>query len=566
MKKLLSCLLAGALAVQGSQMIGSAADTGRIQIGSASVAAGETFELPVVIEQNPGVAALSLNLTYDASKLELLGAEDGEILGSSVFLAGNDMTLIPYTMNWDDLAADNNTGTGTVAVLKFAAKANAAGDAAVSVAVNQRSTFNVDLEEVAFETVGGVVSIAADENAPAILADTVSASAGDTVSVPLRIQNNPGIAALSLQISYDASRLKLLGAEDGKILGSSVFLAGNDLTQIPYTLNWDDLSSENNTGNGIVAVLQFEVLAEEGDAEIAVTVNQRSTFNVDLEEVAFAAVNGKVRIGAETTSAPVVTTVETSTETTAVTSASVTTVSESSTVTSATTTKQTTVTTTTTEAVTTTETTTTLPDGAAILADTVSASAGDTVSVPLRIQNNPGIAALSLQISYDASRLKLLGAEDGKILGSSVFLAGNDLTQIPYTLNWDDLSSENNTGNGIVAVLQFEVLAEEGDAEIAVTVNQRSTFNVDLEEVAFAAVNGKVRIRNSGEPVSGDMNGDGMLTMADTVLLARFTAEDDTLTAEQIAGILQAEPDRDSSGIVNYTDVYALLNQVTEQI
>ncbi|HAG13683.1 MAG TPA: hypothetical protein DCG49_07450, partial [Ruminococcus sp.] len=202
MKKLLSCLLAGALAVQGSQMIGSAADTGRIQIGSASVAAGETFELPVVIEQNPGVAALSLNLTYDASKLELLGAEDGEILGSSVFLAGNDMTLIPYTMNWDDLAADNNTGTGTVAVLKFAAKANAAGDAAVSVAVNQRSTFNVDLEEVAFETVGGVVSIAADENAPAILADTVSASAGDTVSVPLRIQNNPGIAALSLQISY----------------------------------------------------------------------------------------------------------------------------------------------------------------------------------------------------------------------------------------------------------------------------------------------------------------------------------------------------------------------------
>ncbi|HAG13479.1 MAG TPA: hypothetical protein DCG49_06410, partial [Ruminococcus sp.] len=80
------------------------------------------------------------------------------------------------------------------------------------------------------------------------------------------------------------------------------------------------------------------------------------------------------------------------------------------------------------------------------------------------------------------------------------------------------------------------------------------------------AVNGKVRIRNSGEPVSGDMNGDGMLTMADTVLLARFTAEDDTLTAEQIAGILQAEPDRDSSGIVNYTDVYALLNQVTEQI
>ena len=81
--------------------------------------------------------------------------------------------------------------------MSFKAKDGAAGNTEVSVSVNQKSTYNINPEEVAFETVSGTVSITVDEDAPAIIADTVSGYTGDTVDVPIRIQNNPGIAALS---------------------------------------------------------------------------------------------------------------------------------------------------------------------------------------------------------------------------------------------------------------------------------------------------------------------------------------------------------------------------------
>lgn len=294
MKKMLSCILAGALALQGTQKIANATAQGSIEVGSASINAGETFDVPVMIKENPGIAALNLSLIYDTDKLELLGAEDGKILGTSTFLTTDSLTKIPYILSWDDLSTENNIGTGTAATLSFRAKDNAAGNAKVSVEVNQRSTYNVDLEEVSFETVSGTVSITADENAPAIIADTVSGNQGDTVEMPIRIQNNPGIAALNLSISYDNTKLKLLGAEDGKILGTSTFLTTDNLTKIPYILSWDDLSTENNTGNGIVATLKFEVLASEGNADVELTVNQRSTYNVDLEEVQFETINGSV--------------------------------------------------------------------------------------------------------------------------------------------------------------------------------------------------------------------------------------------------------------------------------
>ena len=464
MKKMLSCILAGALALQGTQNIANATAQGSIEVGSASISAGETFELPVMIKDNPGIASLNLSLIYDTDKLELLGAEDGKILGTSTFLTTDSPTKNPYILSWDDLSTKNHTETGTVATLSFRAKDNAAGNAKVSVEVNQQSTYNVDLDEVAFETSSGTVSIMADENAPAIIVETIFGNQGDIVEMPIRIRNNPGVASLNLSISYDNTKLKLLGAEDGKILGSSTYLTTDSLTKIPYILSWDDLSTENNTENGIVATLKFEVLAAEGDAPVEITVNQRSTYNVNLEEVVFAVISGMVNIGS-----PITTMTSATFKTTTTTPSSL-------------------------HTTTTTEMTSAQSEYAAIIADTVSGNQSSTVEMPIRIQNNPGIAALNLSISYDSTKLRLLGAEDGRILGKSTFLTTDSLTKIPYILSWDDLATKNNTGNGILATLLFEVLAAEGDADVEITVNQRSTYNVDLEEVVFTVISGAVLI------------------------------------------------------------------------
>lgn len=196
---------------------------------------------------------------------------------------------------------------------------------------------------------------AAEDNTPRITAAEISAQPGETVTVPLTVQHNPGIAALSISITYDAGMLTLLDAQSKPNWDTAVFLAGGDKTQTPYLLNWDSEASTDYTADGILAELRFAVAeGVTGDAVIEVAVNQESTFHADFTEAKFETQNGMIHIAAETT-APVTTT-ETTTSTT-----------ETTTSTTETTTS-TTVATTTTEATTeTTVTTTAEPAQAAFL-------------------------------------------------------------------------------------------------------------------------------------------------------------------------------------------------------
>lgn len=356
--KIISMLLSTALTINGIGIYNvNAEDKGIIEVSSIEINAGDVFDLPIELKSNPGVAAMSLNLTYDTDKLELISATDGQILGSSTFLSGKDVTAVPYTLNWDDLSDENNTGTGTLASLSFKAKDNAVGSADVAVAVNQSSTFDIDFNDVTFETIKGTVSINSEtgELVPAITVSSLTADTGSTVEVPIIMENNPGVAAVSLDVTYDNTKLSLASVEDGKILGTSTFLSGKDLTMVPYTLNWDDLSSENNTGNGTLAVLTFNVLDSDAtDTSIKVSVNQKSTFNVDFEDVVFETHEGLITINKSSQDSTTTSTSTTTTTSDTTTTRTTTTTSDTTTSTSATSSNATT-TATTSETITTTE-------------------------------------------------------------------------------------------------------------------------------------------------------------------------------------------------------------------
>ncbi|MBR3045778.1 MAG: leucine-rich repeat protein, partial [Oscillospiraceae bacterium] len=66
----------------------------------------------------------------------------------------------------------------------------------------------------------------------------------------------------------------------------------------------------------------------------------------------------------------------------------------------------------------------------------------------------------------------------------------------------------------------------------------------------------------SPDAIRGDMDGNGKITVADAVLLARFVNEDDTLNDAQRLGLLNADPDLDSDGFVTVMDVRALLKML----
>lgn len=154
-------------------------------------------------------------------------------------------------------------------------------------------------------------TVSAEEtiSAPTISVSEAWAQPGETVFTALTVQQNPGIAALSLNIEYDPQKLTLLDASGQADWNSAVFIAGGDKTAIPYTLNWDSDGMTDFTADCILAKLQFAVKdGASGDAVISVSVNQDSTFHADFSDARFQTQNGVIHIGAVTTTATTETT------------------------------------------------------------------------------------------------------------------------------------------------------------------------------------------------------------------------------------------------------------------
>lgn len=137
---------------------------------------------------------------------------------------------------------------------------------------------------------------------PIIIVGSVEGRTGDIVSVPIAVENNPGIVALRVFVKYDTEALQLTDVQDGMVfpVGKSTF--GGRLQAIPYTMLWvDGTEKTNNTSNGILATLTFTILdsAKAGNKPITVTYDCKSTFNVDLVEVPFTMQNGSVTVTEE---------------------------------------------------------------------------------------------------------------------------------------------------------------------------------------------------------------------------------------------------------------------------
>lgn len=307
---------------------------------------------------------------------------------------------------------------------------------------------------------------------------------GETVSVPISIDDNQGIISLVTEITYDTTAIKLIGVnKDAEFWQSANMTPGGDVTAQPYRIIWyDGLAKSDFTDNGTLAELSFEIL-KEGSHEIDVTISEPDTFNSDFVSVPIEVKSGVIDVHSES----VTTTEVTATSTTAVT----TTTSETTETATTTTTESTT------EAETTTSTTTTENNdtiGKLIINDQVG-KVGETLNIPISIQNNPGIISLVAEISYDNTALKLLGANKNADFWNDVNMTpGGDLTAQPYRIIWyDGLAKSDFTEDGVLAELSFEVL-KEGSHEVKITISDSDTFNTEFVSVPFETSAGIVEV------------------------------------------------------------------------
>ena len=148
------------------------------------------------------------------------------------------------------------------------------------------------------------------------------------------------------------------------------------------------------------------------------------------------------------------------------------------------------------------------------------ASPGQTVSIPITLDENPGITSMALDVQYDRTAMSLISVTDSGALRGAMH-SGN-LSLYPYELNWDTYAGDM-TATGTIVTLTFAVeeTAPADSYPITVTCWNGAIYNEELNEVPFDIENGVVTVT---PPLSGDMNGDGRVTNLDRTSLARYLA------------------------------------------
>ena len=215
------------------------------------------------------VAALGHNYTYNLSKTPTTSAT-GTLTGTCSRCSGTTTVTLPKLNTTDyTYAVKTAAGCTTTGVGQYTWKTTAYGtykfDAVIAaVDHNYQNGYctRCDAEDPDYNFVTAEVAVG-----------TVSGEIGDTVTVPVSISNNPGIAGFTFVFDYDASAMTLTGISKGAVLQDGSFtpnVAGK-------TLNW--FNAVNVTENGVLFNLTFKLSTTEGSYSVTAALKDGKNTN-----------------------------------------------------------------------------------------------------------------------------------------------------------------------------------------------------------------------------------------------------------------------------------------------
>jgi hypothetical protein len=188
-RKILCFLFATVVLSVSPAFVFVAAETPDFKIAVASSVAdpGGFADVSVSFAHNPGVAAFSLRMDYDAAMLTPVSIEQGAVLDvgslTSNLHAGDDSSKLAFVSAvW--VNPENFTGDGVVYTVKFKIGEFASGGIPVSISYDAGGIVNQNYEDIEAEIENGSISIrpASGSDAPALSDATPAPASADTGS------------------------------------------------------------------------------------------------------------------------------------------------------------------------------------------------------------------------------------------------------------------------------------------------------------------------------------------------------------------------------------------------
>lgn len=131
--------------------------------------------------------------------------------------------------------------------------------------------------------------------------------------------------------------------------------------------------------------------------------------------------------------------------------------------------------------------------------DTVKVAAGaKNISVPIRVQNNPGILGMRFSVSYDESVLTLSNASNGDAVSKVLALTKAKALCSGCYFVWDGIEVDPaDVKDGIVLLLRFQVSdsAQSGSYPITVHYNNGDIIDNNLQAIFPRIQNGSITIK-----------------------------------------------------------------------
>ena len=519
---------------------------------------GRSVQVPVMIENNPGVAGAKITMTY-GSELVLTGADTGEAFADLQY-TGPGMMTSPCNFTWDS-ESGMVTENGTILVLTFQVSADAASGTVYTLACSYRAGdfYDEDLNDVDFATVDGSITVeqkqssehtvtfkdydgtvlktekvadggsAAAPQAPqragyifvgwdvafdnvvsdlvvtaqyqqlsgaAFVVANVTAEPGQTVEVPVSVVNNPGVAGAKITINY-GSELVLRNAANGEAFADLQFTKSGQMVS-PCSFTWDS-ESGMATQDGTILILTFDVPASAAGKTIDLVCTYRvgDIYDEDLNDVDFSVISGSVQVKSQDAQKFYTVTFKDYDGSVLKTESVLS--GEAAT------------------APANPERSGYLFTGwdvafdavtsdlvvtaqyqevtvATIMVPHVTAAPGESVQVAVRIVNNPGVAGAKITMRYDAA-LTLTDAISGSAFSFLQFTKSGQMVS-PCNFTWDS-ESGMATEDGTILILTYQIPANAAIGQVYTldcSYRNGDIYDENLDDVSFVIVSGSITV------------------------------------------------------------------------